>query len=176
VAVDLAGGRFGRGAHLHPSPKCLDHAPRGLARSFKRSIVVTPEKLATALVSAADRRVLGLLASAARMRGVEIGGEMAGRAIESGSVHLLVVARDARSAASLGPVMRAVAGGKAVSWGTKEELGRVVGKSEVSVLGIVSRSLAAAVRAAVILASSVAQRAGSTHEPRARGAMATEDR
>jgi len=176
VAVDLAGGRFGRGAHVHPSPRCLASAPRGLAKSFKRSIEVTPDALASALVAAANRRVLGLIASAVRSQRVEIGGEMAGKAMESGKAHLLVVARDAQSAASLGPVMRAVADGSAVAWGTKEELGRLVRKSEVAVLGIVSKPLAAAVRSAVMLASSVAQRAGSTHEPRARGAMATEDR
>ena len=176
VAVDLAGGRFGRGAHVHPSPSCLASAPRGLAKSFKRSIEVTPQALASALVAAAHRRVLGLIASAVRSQRVEIGGEMAGKAIESGKAHLLVVARDAESAASLGPVMRAVADGSAVAWGTKEELGRLVRKSEVAVLGIVSKPLAAAVRSAVILASSVAQRAGSTHEPRAQGAMAAEGR
>src|SRR4051812_43875437 len=59
VAIDLAGGRFGRGAHLHPSPSCLVRAPRGLARSFKKSVDTTPEKLASALLAAADRRVLG---------------------------------------------------------------------------------------------------------------------
>jgi predicted RNA-binding protein YlxR (DUF448 family)/ribosomal protein L30E len=166
VAVDLAGGRFGRGAHLHPSPRCLERAPRGLARTFKKSVDTTPEQLATALLAAADRRALGLIASAARSGRIEIGGEMAGKAIESGKAQLLVVARDAQSAASLGAVMRAVAAGNAVAWGTKEQLGRVVGKSEVAVLGIVSQSLAVALRATVMLANSVAQRAGMATEGR----------
>ena len=36
VAVDARGGGFGRGAHVHPRPECLQKAvERGLARSAK---------------------------------------------------------------------------------------------------------------------------------------------
>jgi ribosomal protein L7Ae-like RNA K-turn-binding protein len=167
VAIDLAGGAFGRGAHVHPSPGCVAAAPRGLAKSFKRAVGVSGAELARALTLAADRRVLGLLSSAARSNHVEIGAEMAGASFEKGKVSLLVVARDAQSAATVGSVMRAVAKGGAVAWGTKAELGSLVQKSEVGVLGIVSRPIAAAVRTAVTMATSVAERGRAT---------ATEDR
>jgi predicted RNA-binding protein YlxR (DUF448 family) len=155
VAVDMAGGRFGRGAHVHASPRCVAAAPRGLSKAFRQSISMTPQALAAAIVEAADRRVAGLLASAARSRNVEIGAETAGQAFENRTAHLLVVARDAAAAAAVGRVMHAVAQGGAVAWGTKASLGSLVGKPEVAVLGITSQPLAAALRSAVSTSSGV---------------------
>jgi predicted RNA-binding protein YlxR (DUF448 family) len=157
IAVDLARGAFGRGAHVHPSPKCVASAPKGLARSFKRAIATSPAELAQALAEAADRRVQGLLAAAARSGRVEFGAEKAGEAFEQGRVSLLVVARDAAAAASVGSVMRAVAKGGAVAWGTKAELGSLVRKSEVGVLGIASQSIAAALRSTLGVASTATE-------------------
>ena len=164
VAVDLAGGAFGRGAHVHPSPRCVAAAPRGLARSFKRAVSITPAELAGAIASAANRRARGLLASAARSNQVEIGADNAGDAFQKGEVALLVVARDAKSAAAVGSIMHAVAKGGAVAWGTKAELGSLVNKTEVAVLGIVSQPIAAAVRSVVTMASSVAEHATATED------------
>jgi len=177
VAFDLAGGAFGRGAHVHPSPRCLESAPRALAKSFKRPIAATPAELAAALVAAADRRTRGLLASAARSNGVEVGAELAGAAFQLGRAHLLVVARDAQSAASVGSVMHAIATGGAVAWGTKSELGSLVHKAEVGVLGIESQPIAAAVRSAVMMASSAFDRGSSRDaRPCADNRATTEDR
>jgi predicted RNA-binding protein YlxR (DUF448 family)/ribosomal protein L7Ae-like RNA K-turn-binding protein len=175
VAVDLAGGHFGRGAHLHPSPRCLASAPRGLARSFRRPFALTPEALSSIIVEAADRRVTGLLASAARAQRIEIGAEKAGHGFEFGKVRLLVVARDAAAGATTGPVLRAIAGGDAVAWGTKAEIGALVGKSEVAVVGITSEPLAVALRTVVRMASSVATSGGRAPENVLKGARAAED-
>ena len=174
VAVDLAGGQFGRGAHVHASPRCLVTAPRGLSRSFRRPIAVSPGALASAIVAAAERRARGLLASAARSQDAEIGADRAGQAWESGKARLLVVARDAAAGATTGPVLRAIAAGEAVAWGTKVELGALVGKSEVAVLGITSERLAVALRTVVRTASSVAEN-GRTPGQRLEGARAAED-
>jgi len=174
VGVDLAGGQFGRGAHVHASPRCIAAAPRGLSRSFRKPVAVTPQALASAIVAAAERRARGLLSSAARTQEIEIGADTAGQAWESGKAHLLVVARDAAAGASVGTVMRAVAAGGAVAWGTKAELGALVGKSEVAVLGVTSVPLAAALRTVVRTASSVAEN-GRTPEKRLEGTRAAED-
>jgi ribosomal protein L7Ae-like RNA K-turn-binding protein len=174
VAVDLAGGQFGRGAHVHVSPRCLAGAPRGLSRSFRRSIAVDAGALASLVVAAAERRARGLLASAERAQQVEIGAEMAGQAWESGKAHLLVVARDAAAGASTGPVLRAIAAGEAVAWGSKGDLGSLVGKREVAVLGITSVPLATALRTVVRMASSVAEN-GKSREQRLEGTRAAED-
>ena len=174
VAVDLAGGHFGRGAHLHASPRCLVAAQRGLSRSFRCPVAGSPEALASAIVTAANRRVRGLLSSAARSRRIEVGAESAGKGFDSGKVRLLVVARDAAAGASTGPVLRAIAAGAAVAWGTKEDLGALVGKSEVAVLGIVSEPLAVALQTVMRTASSVAENL-KTLEHRLEGARAAED-
>jgi predicted RNA-binding protein YlxR (DUF448 family)/ribosomal protein L7Ae-like RNA K-turn-binding protein len=174
VAVDLAEGHFGRGAHLHASPACLAGAPRGLARSFRRPLAVKPDDLAAAIVGAADRRIRGLISSAARAGRVEVGADMAGQGFDKGKVRLIVVARDAAAGASTSPVRRAVAAGAAVAWGTKGELGALVGKSEVAVLGVTSEPIAAALCRVVRTASSVAEN-GKASEQRLGGARAAED-
>jgi predicted RNA-binding protein YlxR (DUF448 family) len=155
VAVDLAGGQFGRGAHVHASPRCVATAPRGLSKTFHQSVGVTAQELAQSIVAAADRRIAGLLASAARSRNLEIGAVQAGQAFEDGKAYLLVVARDAAAAASVGRIMHAVANGGAVAWGTKILLGSLAGKLEVAVLGITSQPLAAALRSAVSMSNGV---------------------
>ncbi len=38
IVPDLAGGAFGRGAWVHPSPECLARAPRSMARSFSAQV------------------------------------------------------------------------------------------------------------------------------------------
>jgi predicted RNA-binding protein YlxR (DUF448 family) len=157
VAVDLARGAFGRGAHVHPRGRCIASAPKGLAKSFKRSIATSPEELAHAFAEAADRRVRGLLAAAARGGNVLVGADFAGEAFQNGRVPLLVVARDAASAASVGSVMHAIANGGAIAWGTKAELGSLVRKSEVAVLGIASQSIAAALRSTLGVASTATE-------------------
>lgn len=175
VAVDLAGGTFGRGAHLHPTPRCLAGASRGLSRSFRRPVTITADELGATIVAAADRRAHGLLASAARADRVEIGADRAGQSFDVGKADLLVVARDAAAGATTGPVLRAIAAGLAVSWGTKAELGALVGKSEVAVLGIVSERIAVALRDVVRMASSVAPSGAKAHENGLKGERAAED-
>jgi predicted RNA-binding protein YlxR (DUF448 family) len=155
VAADLAGGKFGRGAHVHASPRCVAAAPRGLSRTLHQNVTVSSQELAHTIVAAADRRVAGLLASAARSRSLEVGAETAGQAFENGKAHLLVVARDAAAAASVGRIMHAVAQGGAVAWGSKSSLGSLVGKQDVAVLGITSQPLAAALRSAVSMSNGV---------------------
>ena len=173
VGVDLAGGRFGRGAHLHTTAACLAKAPRGLSRAFHQTIKPSVSELAEAIQTAVDRRVSGLIASAVRARQVDVGGEAAGEAFAQHKARLLVIARDAMAATSLGHVARAIAQGGAVAWGTKQEIGSLVGRAEAAVLGIESERLAAAVKATVSIGHGMGTRA---ERQAPRSAMATEDR
>jgi ribosomal protein L7Ae-like RNA K-turn-binding protein len=179
VAVDLSGSRaahaLGRGAYVHPNPRCLASAPRGLTKSLRRPVDTSAARLGEQLQEAARRRVAGLIGSAIRSRYVLLGADKAGAAWQSGKVDLLVVARDAAAGALVGSVMNAVAQGGAVAWGTKEELGNVVGRSELGVLGIVSRSIATAIRSAMAMVSSVGARE-AMQQSLVGGAVATEDR
>jgi hypothetical protein len=96
VAFDLAGGAFGRGAHLHPRPDCIARASRGLARSFKLGERRWPTsgELAATLLAACDRRMTGLVVAAHRRGAVAIGAEAALEALRRGAP-LAIVAVDA---------------------------------------------------------------------------------
>ncbi|HEY4120255.1 MAG TPA: YlxR family protein, partial [Byssovorax sp.] len=163
VAVDAKGGAFGRGAHVHARPACVEQAAaRGLARSFKSKIEgvvvgveiepTTPASLGRAIAAAFDRRVEGLVASALRARSLAFGADAAGGALERGEGKLAIVAVDAAAAADLGPVRAAVAAGRAVAWGTKAELGAICSPGrgrEVGVVAILDDRIARAIATAV---------------------------
>ena len=136
VAFDLAGGAFGRGAHVHPIAECLGKAPRGLARSLRRTVSVDGAALGDALVAACDRRMRGLLLAAHRLRMVAVGAEATARALPGA---VAVIAADAGSVgdgdrhAALGA---AVAAGNVLVWATKGELGALLGVEVVSICAV----------------------------------------
>jgi predicted RNA-binding protein YlxR (DUF448 family) len=152
VAVDLAGGHFGRGAYLHPTMACASRASKGLSRSLRQQVPVEPAGLAQLIAQASERRIGGLLSSAARCRQLAAGADSVASSLSSGEAALVVVARDAAAAASVGAVARAVADGRAVAFGTKAELGALVGRSEIGVLAITSIPLAKAIRRTALVA------------------------
>lgn len=135
VAVDLAGGSFGRGAHIHATAACIAKAHAGgLSRAFKCQVAGDPGALARNVVAAADRRIEGLLLGA-RRAGLLAFGEEAKRAIEGGAP-LTLVAKDAGSSASGGPLREAVAEGRVVAWRTKAELGLLFSRELVALVTV----------------------------------------
>jgi predicted RNA-binding protein YlxR (DUF448 family)/ribosomal protein L7Ae-like RNA K-turn-binding protein len=197
VAVDARGGGFGRGAYVHVRRACLERAVRGgLARSAKgkvdRVAAATPDvpggaladssslsvdALARAIEAAMDRRLEGLLAAAVRSRQLAYGADAVTSACQRGEAALVVVARDARAAADLTEVRRAVAEGRAVAWGSKAEIGRLVapgarratlagpppdgeaanGEAGVAVVAVISGRMAGAVRDTALAAAACAE-------------------
>lgn len=166
VAVDAAGGGFGRGAHVHATPECLAAAARGgLARAAKAKVTLLPDDggepvamtvdaLAAAVERAALARVGGLLSSAARAKALALGADAVTGACQRGDARLVVVATDAAAAADLTEVRRAVAEGRAIAWGSKAELGAVCGKAGrdgVGVVAVTSIGLAHAVRETMVV-------------------------
>jgi predicted RNA-binding protein YlxR (DUF448 family) len=135
VAFDLAGGSFGRGAHVHARPECLAKAPRGLSRSFKREVRVTPAVLAERLGAACDRRMTGLMLAARRTGAVVVGADAALDAVRQGAP-LAVVAVDAGAIAGTTEVQRAAAEGRAIAWKTKGELGGLLGDEAVAICAV----------------------------------------
>jgi ribosomal protein L7Ae-like RNA K-turn-binding protein/predicted RNA-binding protein YlxR (DUF448 family) len=195
VAVDGGDGGFGRGAHVHPRPECLERAVRGgLARSAKgpvRTLVLGSEgkaqhaplrveALSASIRETMDRRIAGLLSAAVRSRHVTAGSDAVTGACERGEAKLLVVARDATAAADLTVVRRAVAAGDAIAWGTKERLGQLCGVRSrqagtaergrmtqlVGVLCVTSAPLAAALREAARIASGATDAGRGSHTDR----------
>ncbi len=151
VVFDLAGGSFGRGAWMHPVARCLDLAPRGLARSFRAPVAVTPAVLRERLADAANRRVEGLLGAAQRSRHLAIGTDAVDASLKLGEAVLVLVASDARAAATGDRVREAVARGLARAWGTKARLGAALGRGDTGVVAISERGLARALEQAVFM-------------------------
>ncbi len=135
VVFDLAGGGFGRGAHVHTRPACLAAAPRGLARSFKREIKLGADELGRRLVAACDRRMTGLLLAARRTRALAVGTDESLGAIRRGAP-LAIIAVDAGGIAKSREVEQAIADGKAIAWMTKLDLGAMLGETAVAICAV----------------------------------------
>ncbi len=164
VAVDLRGSSFGRGAHIHVRPSCIERACKGgLARSFKRQVVATPKTLARQIVDAAEQRVAGLLLGA-RRSGFLAFGEEARETLSSGKAALAIVAADAGASATKGPLLGAVEDGRAVAFGTKATLGALFGREEVAVVAVTHRELGAEIQSARGALSAVLELAGGQGE------------
>jgi|SRR5580658_3407361 predicted RNA-binding protein YlxR (DUF448 family) len=144
LEFDFSGHALGRGAYVHARPTCLAQAPRGLSRALGLTHGATRSgptaaALASGLGAACDRRIASLLLAARRARAV--------RAVElqaEGQVDpLTIVAVDAGSAASSPEVQRAVARGRAFAWGTRTELGALLGMTAAASCAVEHPSLAA---------------------------------
>ncbi|MEZ4295339.1 MAG: DUF448 domain-containing protein [Polyangiaceae bacterium] len=173
VAVDAAGGGFGRGAHVHARAACLAQAAaRGLMRATKgkaasvslavreggevsagEASALSAAALGKAVEEAMSRRIVGLLTTAARTRAARIGADAASAAWRAGEAELVVVSTDAAAAAELSAVREAVSEGAAVAWGTRETLAAALmrrpSEAGVAVVAITSAGIADAVRDAV---------------------------
>lgn len=175
IAVDAAGGGFGRGAYVHARGSCISQAAqRGLQRATRgraKTVSVTVKEagarvtsearpldakaLALAVEGAMNRRIEGLLGVAARAQGVRIGAGSATEAWRAGEAALIVVATDAIEAADLTAVREATGSGAAVGWGTKAQLGALFHRGRgahdegAAIVTITDARIAAAVREAV---------------------------
>ncbi len=149
IAVDAAGGGFGRGAHVHGRFACLAKACRGgLSRAFKVQVQSNAEALAIEVSAAFLRRADGLLLAARRAGATAQGADEARSALASGAP-LVVVAVDAGSVVQRSEIARAIAEGRACAWSTKSELGRMLGREEVAVCAVTDARMAAAIVMAV---------------------------
>ena len=145
IAVDAAGGAFGRGAHVHASRDCIEQACRGgLSRAFKREIKTSPAALRASLREAYARRAVGIILGARRAGHLALGADAV---LQQKDPALVVVAADAGSIVS--KVERAVATGRAVSFGTKAELGELFGTGETAVFAVCHDGVARALQDAV---------------------------
>ena len=95
VAPDVAGGAFGRGAHVHARQDCLEKACRGgLSRAFKTRVAADAKVLAAQLAAGCEQRIVGLLSGARRAGALAVGADAAVEALVDGAP-LVVLARDA---------------------------------------------------------------------------------
>jgi predicted RNA-binding protein YlxR (DUF448 family) len=135
LAFDLAGGTFGRGAHLHPRPACIEKAPKGLARGLRGAVKADAAFIGRRLVEACDRRMAGLVLAARRSGALVIGADAALGALAKGAP-LAVVAVDAGSVAETAEVQRCAAEGRAIAWRTRSGLGGLLGERSVAICAV----------------------------------------
>jgi predicted RNA-binding protein YlxR (DUF448 family) len=164
--VDMAGGSFGRGAHVHARPHCIAKACQGgLSRPFKQNVRVEVDQLATQVGLAADRRIEGLLLAARRTRMVAIGADATTEALAK-DAPLVVVARDAGTIVERSAIARAIASGRAVAWGDKARLGDLLGHGEVAVCAILDTGIAKNIDAARVAADAASSASGARAQDR----------
>lgn len=159
VVPDAKGGSFGRGAHVHASPTCLEQAcKKGLPRAFKRDIKADPKALATAIADAFGRRLDGLISGGKRSGLVAVGTDAVIDSVRDRSAFLVLVAADATAAASRNEVRRAIEDGRGLVFGDRMRLAAAVGRrgdaarEGVAVLAITGESLAQEIKRAWLCA------------------------
>ena len=161
IVIDAAGGAFGRGAHVHPRIDCVARACRGgFARAFKAEVRAEAATVAQAIADAFARRFDGVLSGGRGARALAVGADAASEAL-AGGAPLVVVAVDAESIVRRGPIARAIAEGRAVAWGTKAGLGRLLGRDEVAVVAVSKSSIASELQRVTRIADAV-----TTHDLR----------
>jgi predicted RNA-binding protein YlxR (DUF448 family) len=145
VVPDLSGSGFGRGAWVHPRAACLVKAlPRGFSKSMKSAVSTTVAEFAMALRAQAERRAYALIGAAFRARKAAAGSTAVRDAFTAGLVKLVLIAGDARAAAETPWVEALVKDGKARGFGSKELLGRVIGRPETGVIAILDDGISTA--------------------------------
>ncbi|MGH7284031.1 MAG: DUF448 domain-containing protein [Polyangiaceae bacterium] len=165
IMVDAKGKAVGRGAHVHPTPKCVhDACKSGLSKSFRANVKASSGDLARDIVLALDRRVEGLVVAARGASALAVGSEKAFAALQRGAP-LALVANDAASIAQKLEVTLAAGEGRALVWRDKAGLGAAADKGEVAIVAIenagIARAIADAVRAMASLKNSGAVEANA---------------
>ncbi len=142
---DMAGSSFGRGAWVHAREACLIKAlPRGFSKSMKNAVHTKPSEFALALRAQAERRAYSLISAAFRARKAAAGSTAVRDVCAAGRVTLVLVATDARAAAATPWVDALVKIGKARGFGSKELLGRAIGRPETGVIAILDDGISTA--------------------------------
>lgn len=139
----------GRGASVHPTRQCVTLAVKkgGFARAAKKSVSLDAEALCTSLARLYVQRSESLLIAAARRKMLAIGTDAVREALfpdekgRPGKVETLVVASDAEGRREELEAAATRMGRRCCVMGTKNSLGRLFGRDEVGVLGILDRRI-----------------------------------
>ncbi len=148
----------GRGVSVHPTRACVELAWRrgGFARALKRDVTrdgkIDIDALCDAAVVLYEKRAESLLIAAARRHKLAIGTDAVREALRSSIrsgderspvfVETLIVSSDAEGRREELEALAERLGRRCVVLGTKNSLGRLFGRDEVGVLGIMDRGIA----------------------------------
>ena len=111
---------------------------------MKNTVTTSVAEFASALRAQAERRAYSLVGSAFRARKAAAGSTAVRDAFTAGQVKLVLVATDARAAAETPWVDALVKSGKARAFGSKELLGRVIGRPDTGVIAILDDGITTA--------------------------------
>lgn len=153
----------GRGVSVHPTRECLRRAIErgGFARAIGGKVSLDTDAICALAASQYERRANGLLLAALRNRSLVIGTDAVRRALDAGPPPLLLLATDAAGRRDeLEERVRRLSG-RCVSYGTKMELGRLLGRAEVGVLAILDPGIALEVAATAARATELAGQGGA---------------
>ena len=152
IVVDLAGGKFGRGAWVHATPSCiLKAAPAGLSRSLRLEVKTNAAELTDAIAAAAVRRLHGLILTAKRIRKLEAGATAVELSVSDRRAELLIVATDARASQKFSWLEPLVASGTALAFGSKEIFGTWLGRPDTALLAVTEPKIAREAKQAIFL-------------------------
>lgn len=134
----------GRGVSVHPTRACLEAAVRrgGFARALKRSVSLDLEAIVAGARERYLARVAGLLLAAGRTRSLAIGTDAVREALWRGNVHALVIAKDAEGRREELEALASKLERHVAVIGDKEWLGRLLGRAEVGVIGVLEPGIA----------------------------------
>jgi hypothetical protein len=146
IVPDVQRKLGGRGASAHSTAACIEAGVKrgGFAKAASARVTTDAATLVAMLDGQLVQRAKGLLLGAIRSRGAYLGADATETAIGQRRVVGLVLAHDA-SARTAG-VAQSIArlGGRAILMMTKAELGALVGRDEVAVIGIGDEGIAGA--------------------------------
>lgn len=137
----------GRGVSVHPSRRCLALA---LKQGRFRGAGVQPSASDLASVASVQyrRRLEGLIGGAWRARQLAVGTEAVRESLEQRTLHLLVLATDAAGSRDDFEQAATRLGRRCLVLGTKTELGAMLGRQTVGVLGVLDAAIAEELRSA----------------------------
>lgn len=150
VLFDLAGRSFGRGAWVHPQPSCLLQAARGgVDRAFRQAFGLDGPSFFENFRQTAHRRALALVSAARRAQKLEAGSEAVAEASARGRVELLILAKDARAAATHAFLEPLIAAGRVQGFATKAELGACLTRTETAIVAVTDARLAREIKKSI---------------------------
>ncbi len=148
LALDPRAVKSGRGAWVHPTRACVSTMVK--RHAAERALKVPAETgldagaLLAELRAAMVQRITSLLLVASRTRSLAIGAEAVAQAAGRNEAHAVLLAKDAGvNASSFGADIGAL------RYGTKDELGALLNRAEVSLLAVRESRIAGELAATV---------------------------
>ena len=131
----------GRGVSVHPTRACITAAVKkgGFAKALRKSVPLDAAALCASAAALYEQRASSMLLAASRRKALAIGTDAVRDALRAEAVDVLVVASDAEGRREELEASAARLGRRSAVLGTKESLGRLFGRVEVGVLGILDR-------------------------------------